>query len=305
MRDCLCAAKEMSQLSFWSITAMMSNIMGLSTREEHSAKCIIASNTSLTHATATGLLVQNGHDAEHRGPANIVDDKRGAVLLIHNDHDVEQLRPDDNRREHSAKRNVTRKTSIGSVPLPLSTTSAATRGAGGGPRRPPLPPLLPLPPPHGGGRGLVQHLLKRLLKRVQHLLLPLLLLLSFASCSSFLLSSRARRRRKERAASSTPSAAATASNGAATDGSPAALFARTASNSCGSGSFQDSRPRLPVATVFGSRKTTCDTSTTLRRVECSGNCSGDADLLVSPPRAHPPLPPPHGHQSRVPRGLPR
>ena len=40
----------MSQLSFWSVTAMMSNIMGLSTREEHSAKCIGTSNTSLTHA---------------------------------------------------------------------------------------------------------------------------------------------------------------------------------------------------------------------------------------------------------------
>ena len=61
------------------------------------------------------------------------------------------------------------------------------------------------------------------------------------------------------------------------------------------GILQDSRPRPRVATVFCSRRTTCDTSTTLRRVvECSGNCSGDADLLVSPPRAHPPLPPPHG-----------
>ena len=47
---------------------------------------------------------------------------------------------------------------------------------------------------------------------------------------------------------------------------------------------------LPVATVFSSRRTTYNTSTTLRRVvECSGNCSGDAHLLVSPPRAHPPL----------------
>ena len=46
------------------------------------------------------------------------------------------------------------------------------------------------------------------------------------------------------------------------------------------GILQDSRPRPPVATVFCSRRTTCDTSTTLRRVvECSGNCSRDADLL--------------------------
>ena len=36
------------------------------------------------------------------------------------------------------------------MPLPLSTTSAATQRARGGPRRPPLPPLLPLPPPRLG-----------------------------------------------------------------------------------------------------------------------------------------------------------
>ena len=55
---------------------------------------------------------------------------------------------------------------------------------------------------------------------------------------------------------------------------------------------------LPVATVKSSRRTTYDTSTTLRRVvECSCHCSGDAEPLVSPPRAHQPLPPPHGGPS--------
>ena len=45
---------------------------------------------------------------------------------------------------------------------------------------------------------------------------------------------------------------------------------------------------LPVATVFSSRGTTYDTSTTFRRVlECSGNCSGDADLRVATTSAAP------------------
>ena len=57
---------------------------------------------------------------------------------------------------------------------------------------------------------------------------------------------------------------------------------------------------LPVTTVFSSRRTTYNTSTTLRRVvECSGNCSGDAGLLVTPPRAHPPLLPTLGSSRTV------
>ena len=38
----------------------------------------------------------------------------------------------------------------------------------------------------------------------------------------------------------------------------------------------------------------------LHHVAPSGNCSGDAGLLVSPPRAHPPLPPSLGSSRRLP-----
>ena len=69
--------------------------------------------------------------------------------------------------------NITRKTSLASMPVPLSTTSAATKR--GGTRSPSLPPLLPLPP--------LRRLLEqktRLVHRLSSLLLhpppPLLLL---------------------------------------------------------------------------------------------------------------------------------
>ena len=91
---------------------------------EHSARCIVTSNTRNVNATATVLLVHIGHDAEHNEPAR-------------------------NRREQSAKRK-TKKTNIATKPLPLSTMSAASKRARGGTRRPPLPPLLPLSPPRLG-----------------------------------------------------------------------------------------------------------------------------------------------------------
>ena len=58
------------------------------------------------------------------------------ILLVPTGHDAEHLKPDD-RRNHSAKRNITKKTSIASMPLLLSTT--------GNSRSLFLPPLLPLP----------------------------------------------------------------------------------------------------------------------------------------------------------------
>ena len=54
---------------------------------KHSARYRITSNTSIEHATATVLLVHTGQNAEHSGPAN-------------------------QRREHSARSNVTIKTSL-------------------------------------------------------------------------------------------------------------------------------------------------------------------------------------------------
>ena len=52
-------------------------------------------------------------------------EERVTVLLFHTGHHVEHLEPVVNRREHCARRNVTRKTR--NVPLPLSTTSAGTK----------------------------------------------------------------------------------------------------------------------------------------------------------------------------------
>ena len=55
-----------------------------------------------------------------------------------------------------------------------------------------------------------------------------------------------------------PSAAGAASSGVATDGTPAALYAKTASNSCGSGSFKTPGrvPLLPLSSVPVGRRTT-------------------------------------------------
>ena len=88
-----------------------------------------------------------------------------------------------------------------------------------------------------------------------------------------------------------PSAAGAASNGVATDGSPAALYARTASNSCGSGSLKTPGrvPLLPLSSVPVGRRTT---STTLRRVVWSAVATAAA-------RAHPPLPPTLGSSRTV------
>ena len=96
-----------------------------------------------------------------------------------------------------------------SVPLPLSTTSAATKRARGGSRQPPLPPLLPLPrrTPVQEDVGDPLHLLsdapaalplRELSSSCSSSPPPLLLLLSF-------LSSMARRTRKARQDASTPS----------------------------------------------------------------------------------------------------
>ena len=98
------------------------------------------------------------HHNKKTNPANAtarVVDELEEALLVHTGHDADHDKPARNRREH---RNVTRKTSKRRVPLPLTTTSAATRGAGGGPRRPPLPPLLPLSPPRlvRGGNELLK-----------------------------------------------------------------------------------------------------------------------------------------------------
>ena len=89
---------------------------------ENSGKCIVTINTSLVNATA----------------------KRITILLVHTSHDAGHLRPDDDRRKHSAK-NVTRKTSIASMPLPESTTSAATKERTRRARKSSLPPLLHFP----------------------------------------------------------------------------------------------------------------------------------------------------------------
>ena len=169
------------------------------------------------------------------------------------------------------------------MPLPIST-SAATRGAT---KKFLFLPLLPLT---AHLVHLLQHRLRPFLQRLsklprlQALLLLLLLLLQLqrgleeefhrAGVHCFGCSVRQHRCGEER--------------------HPRSPVRQDCVQQLRLGILQDSRPRPPVATVFSSRRTTCDNSTTLRRVvECSGNCSGDADLLVSPPRAHPPLPPPH------------
>ena len=86
-------------------------------RREHNAKCIVPSKTMPAHATA------------------MVDDERGAVLLVHNGHD-------DNRREHSAavddergpKRNAKRNEGAS------SSSSSSSSCAGVGHLSYPLPP---------------------------------------------------------------------------------------------------------------------------------------------------------------------
>ena len=82
--------------------------------------------------------------------------------------------------------------------------------------------------------------------------------ISFSSSSLLSLASNAEAVRKRREEEPMPSAAGAASNGVATDGSPAALYARTASNSCGSGSFKTPGriTLLPLSSVPAGRRTT-------------------------------------------------
>ena len=132
-------------------------------KREHSARSIVTSKTSQLQNCASGpyrpARGPADNQREHKASRETrktslahatarIDDERAIVLLVHTGQDARHLRQADRRREHSAWRNITRKTSIASMPLPLSTTSAAMKR--GGTRSPPLPLLLP---PRGtGGR---------------------------------------------------------------------------------------------------------------------------------------------------------
>ena len=65
------------------------------------------------------------------------------VLQVHTGHNAEHHRPGDNRREHSAKRNITSKNEHATAVVDVERGHEESER--GGPRRPPLPHLLPLP----------------------------------------------------------------------------------------------------------------------------------------------------------------
>ena len=128
-------------------------------------------------------LGRTGHDAEHLGPddneqehcgrkisktslacATAGNDDVRTVVLVHTVHVAEQLSPADKRREYSES-TKTAKPAM-DRPLPLSTTSAATREATArkflllplfpSPRRPVVPLLVLFPPLLNPLPGLVQ-----------------------------------------------------------------------------------------------------------------------------------------------------
>ena len=93
---------------------------------EHCARCIATSKTSLVHATATDLQVHTGHDAEHQGPANEEGEHSAeckvtsntshvhataTVLVVHIGEDAEYHGPANQGREYSARCIITINTS--------------------------------------------------------------------------------------------------------------------------------------------------------------------------------------------------